>query len=103
MAKKTKTVKVPVNIKVDFDVPVPPIERHGGRRLKYPFDKLTQVGASFFWAASPNTLKNAAVAWSKRNSKGYKFETRSIEEEWTGEDGLQKPTLTKGTRIFRKE
>jgi len=95
MAKKTKEVqevKTTNDIKVEFDVPVPPIERHSGRPLKYPFDKLTKIGASFFWDVKANTLKNAAVAWSKRNNKGFKFEIRSVTE-----DGV------KGTRIFRKE
>lgn len=94
MAKKKAEEEVVVknDIKVEFDIPVPPIERHSGRPLKYPFDQLTKVGASFFWEVKANTLKNAAVAWSKRNKKGYKFEIRSVSEGGKA-----------GTRIFRKE
>lgn len=78
---KTKTEEQRSKIKVEKNIPIPPVQRNGGRPLKYPFDELTEVDSTFFVeGVSGNTLKNAATAWSKRNKKKYKFTIREIEE-----------------------
>lgn len=55
----------PSAYEIDFGVPMPATKRGGGKgRAKYPFDKLTEIGASFHIS----TTAEAAEPWKSKAS-----------------------------------
>lgn len=116
MAKEKQKKESKQDIEVKFDVPIPPIQRNGGRPTIYPWESLTKAGANFFVEnVGCNTIKNAASGWAKRNGKNYKFLVRYVyiapdDREFTDlneckdhikNSGL-KNRIREGTHLWRK-
>ena len=86
---KTETPVVKSDFKIQKNVPIPP--RAGGRSgSKYPFRKM-EVGDSVFVEGKATKVASAIQAASKAN-KGWKFESRAINENGAS-----------GVRVWRTE
>ena len=66
--------------KIEKNVPIP------GSTSKYPFDELKEIGDSFWWKVSCQSIYNSAKYWARMNNKKWDFLTKR-------ENG--------GTRIWR--
>lgn len=77
----------PMNVKIDFDVPIPEVPR-GHRARKYPLDKLEVKASAFFPDVDHQSILSAVNRFKKtQEGKGREFTTRRTTEK--GVEGVR--------------